>query len=175
MARPLSIAIVGAGMGGLAAAAALSRVGIDVTVYEQATQFARIGAGIQIGCNAMKVMRAGTESAIAQPVVLSAFLEQPRLVHRRSLVRHDLRRERRAEIRRAVSPGTPRRSACRARQRRSRSTRQARSQTDRTGRDRKERTARIQQTSRANTWLSGKTDTDWVYGYDAWTVRWRRN
>ena len=30
--------------------------------------------------------------------------------------------------------------------------------------------ARIQQTSRTNTWLSGKTDTDWVYGYDAWTV-----
>ena len=30
---------------------------IDVTVYEQATQFARIGAGIQIGCNAMKVLR----------------------------------------------------------------------------------------------------------------------
>jgi len=21
-----------------------------------------------------------------------------------------------------------------------------------------------------NTWLNGKTDTDWVYGYDAWTV-----
>ena len=21
-----------------------------------------------------------------------------------------------------------------------------------------------------NTWLSGRTDTDWVYGYDAWTV-----
>ena len=58
MARPLSIAIVGAGMGGLATAAALRRVGIDVTVYEQAAQFARIGAGIQIGCNAMKVLRA---------------------------------------------------------------------------------------------------------------------
>jgi 6-hydroxynicotinate 3-monooxygenase len=57
MARPLSIAIVGAGMGGLAAAAALRRAGIDVTVYEQAVQFARIGAGIQIGCNAMKVLR----------------------------------------------------------------------------------------------------------------------
>jgi 6-hydroxynicotinate 3-monooxygenase len=56
-ARPLSIAIVGAGMGGLATAAALRRVGIDVTVYEQASQFARIGAGIQIGCNAMKVLR----------------------------------------------------------------------------------------------------------------------
>jgi 6-hydroxynicotinate 3-monooxygenase len=57
MARPLSVAIVGAGMGGLATAAALRRVGIDVTVYEQASQFARIGAGIQIGCNAMKVLR----------------------------------------------------------------------------------------------------------------------
>src|SRR3954464_8027018 len=57
MTRRLSIAIVGAGMGGLAAAAALRRVGIDVTVYEQAAQFARLGAGIQIGCNAMKVLR----------------------------------------------------------------------------------------------------------------------
>src|SRR5579864_4173092 len=56
-ARSLSIAIVGAGMGGLAAAAALRRVGIEVAVFEQATQFARIGAGIQIGCNAMKVLR----------------------------------------------------------------------------------------------------------------------
>src|SRR5580692_4181008 len=55
--RALSIAIVGAGMGGLATAAALKRVGIDVMVYEQASQFARIGAGIQIGCNAMKVLR----------------------------------------------------------------------------------------------------------------------
>jgi 6-hydroxynicotinate 3-monooxygenase len=57
MARPLTIAIIGAGMGGLAAAASLRRVGIDVTVYEQAAQFSRLGAGIQIGCNAMKVLR----------------------------------------------------------------------------------------------------------------------
>jgi 6-hydroxynicotinate 3-monooxygenase len=57
MARPLSVAIVGAGMGGLATAAALRRVRIDVMVYEQASQFARIGAGIQVGCNAMKVLR----------------------------------------------------------------------------------------------------------------------
>jgi 6-hydroxynicotinate 3-monooxygenase len=57
MAGSLRIAIVGAGMGGLATAAALRRVGIDVAVYEQAMQFARIGAGIQIGCNAMKVLR----------------------------------------------------------------------------------------------------------------------
>jgi 6-hydroxynicotinate 3-monooxygenase len=28
----------------------------------------------------------------------------------------------------------------------------------------------VQQTSRANTWLKEKTDTDWVYAYDAWNV-----
>ncbi|WLA83419.1 FAD-dependent monooxygenase [Bradyrhizobium elkanii] len=54
----LSVAVIGAGMGGLASAAALTRAGIDVTVYEQAQRFTRLGAGIQIGCNAMKVMRA---------------------------------------------------------------------------------------------------------------------
>jgi 6-hydroxynicotinate 3-monooxygenase len=57
MAKPLKVAIIGAGMGGLATAAALRRVGIDVTVYEQASQFMRLGAGIQVGCNAMKVLR----------------------------------------------------------------------------------------------------------------------
>src|SRR5262249_19583604 len=57
MAEKLDIAIVGAGMGGLAAAAALRKVGHKVTVYEQAKQFTRLGAGIQIGCNAMHVLR----------------------------------------------------------------------------------------------------------------------
>jgi 6-hydroxynicotinate 3-monooxygenase len=54
----LSIAVIGAGMGGLATAAALRRIGIDVQIYEQAPRFIRLGAGIQIGCNAMKVLRA---------------------------------------------------------------------------------------------------------------------
>jgi salicylate hydroxylase/6-hydroxynicotinate 3-monooxygenase len=57
MPRSLNVAIIGAGMGGLATAAALRKVGIDVTVYEQARQFVRLGAGIQVGCNAMKVLR----------------------------------------------------------------------------------------------------------------------
>jgi 2-polyprenyl-6-methoxyphenol hydroxylase-like FAD-dependent oxidoreductase len=51
------IAIVGAGMGGLVAAATLRRAGIDAQVYEQAGEFARVGAGIQITPNAMKVPR----------------------------------------------------------------------------------------------------------------------
>jgi salicylate hydroxylase/6-hydroxynicotinate 3-monooxygenase len=60
-----TIAIIGAGMGGLATAAALRRAGIASTVYEQASQFARLGAGIQIGCNAMHVLRGlGLEPAL---------------------------------------------------------------------------------------------------------------
>jgi 2-polyprenyl-6-methoxyphenol hydroxylase-like FAD-dependent oxidoreductase len=54
--RP-SIAIIGAGMGGLTAAATLRKVGVDVTVYEQAHQFLRIGAGIQMLPNASRVLR----------------------------------------------------------------------------------------------------------------------
>ncbi|HVG50944.1 MAG TPA: FAD-dependent monooxygenase, partial [Xanthobacteraceae bacterium] len=55
--KKLSIAIVGAGMGGLAAAATLRRAGFEVNVYEQASRFARIGAGIQMMPNSMKVLR----------------------------------------------------------------------------------------------------------------------
>ena len=42
----LDIAIVGGGIGGLAAAVLLSHSGHRVRVYEQATRFARVGAGI---------------------------------------------------------------------------------------------------------------------------------
>jgi len=53
----MKVAIVGAGIGGLAAAACLRRVGIDVTIYEQAQRFARVGAGIQQSPNAVRVLR----------------------------------------------------------------------------------------------------------------------
>ena len=52
-----SIAIVGAGIGGLAAASLLLKQGYNVTVYEQAQRFARVGAGIQQSPNVMKVHR----------------------------------------------------------------------------------------------------------------------
>jgi 6-hydroxynicotinate 3-monooxygenase len=55
--KKLRVAVIGAGMGGLATAAALQRRGVDAHVYEQAPKFTRLGAGIQIGCNAIKVMR----------------------------------------------------------------------------------------------------------------------
>src|ERR1700690_1845141 len=53
----LSIAIVGAGIGGMAAAGTLGQIGGNVSVYEQASQFARVGAGIQMMPNSMKVLR----------------------------------------------------------------------------------------------------------------------
>jgi 2-polyprenyl-6-methoxyphenol hydroxylase-like FAD-dependent oxidoreductase len=65
--KKLSVAVVGAGMGGLAVAATLRRAGIDVAVYEQTAQFARIGAGIQMMPNSMKVLRGiGVEDRLRQ-------------------------------------------------------------------------------------------------------------
>jgi 2-polyprenyl-6-methoxyphenol hydroxylase-like FAD-dependent oxidoreductase len=63
----LSIAIVGAGIGGMAAAATLRRIGVKVEVYEQAGQFGRVGAGIQMMPNSMKVLRTiGVEEKLRQ-------------------------------------------------------------------------------------------------------------
>ena len=53
----LSIAIVGAGIGGLTAAKVLRDLGHDVQVYEQARAFAPVGAGIQLTANAIKTLR----------------------------------------------------------------------------------------------------------------------
>ena len=62
-----SITIIGAGIGGLAAAAALRRRGIAVDVYEQADKFARVGAGIQQSPNAVRVLRGlGIEDRLRQ-------------------------------------------------------------------------------------------------------------
>jgi 6-hydroxynicotinate 3-monooxygenase len=54
--RPPHIAIIGAGIGGLTAAACLRRAGIDVRIYEQARGFTRLGAGIQQAPNSIRVL-----------------------------------------------------------------------------------------------------------------------
>jgi salicylate hydroxylase len=48
------IAIVGAGLGGLAAAIALRRQGFEVQIYEQAPELGEFGAGINISPNSVK-------------------------------------------------------------------------------------------------------------------------
>ena len=52
-----SVAVVGAGLGGLTAAGFLQREGFEVAVYEQCEVFSRVGAGIILSANAMKVLR----------------------------------------------------------------------------------------------------------------------
>src|SRR5690606_18292595 len=67
MTRKLEVSVIGAGLGGLTAAAALLRQGIDVTVFEQAPGLGEIGAGVQLSPNAMKVMRAlGIEQEVLE-------------------------------------------------------------------------------------------------------------
>src|ERR1044071_4938447 len=52
------VAIVGAGIGGLTAALALIREGIDVEVHEQAPELKELGAGVQISSNGTRVLYA---------------------------------------------------------------------------------------------------------------------
>ncbi|MGT2431195.1 FAD-dependent oxidoreductase [Cupriavidus basilensis] len=47
------VIVVGGGIGGLAAALALARQGIGVELLEQAEKIGEIGAGIQLGANAL--------------------------------------------------------------------------------------------------------------------------
>jgi salicylate hydroxylase len=52
------IAIIGGGIGGLAAGAFLRRAGLAATVYEQAGQLAEVGAGVVVAPNAARLLRA---------------------------------------------------------------------------------------------------------------------
>ncbi|HON30168.1 MAG TPA: 3-hydroxybenzoate 6-monooxygenase [Ottowia sp.] len=58
MAEPRHILVVGGGIGGLAAALALARLGLRVTLLEQAADIGEIGAGIQLGPNAFAALDA---------------------------------------------------------------------------------------------------------------------
>jgi 6-hydroxynicotinate 3-monooxygenase len=57
MQQKTRIAVIGAGLGGLSAAGFLQRSGFAVKVFEQAPAFSRIGAGIILSSNVMKVLR----------------------------------------------------------------------------------------------------------------------
>jgi salicylate hydroxylase len=64
------VIIIGGGIGGLAAALALLKRGIDVEVYEQAPELKEAGAGIQIGSNGTRVLYAlGLEQTLGDVCV----------------------------------------------------------------------------------------------------------
>jgi 2-polyprenyl-6-methoxyphenol hydroxylase-like FAD-dependent oxidoreductase len=57
--------VVGAGLGGLAAAIAIRRAGFEVDVYEQSPQVREIGAGLSFWSNGLRAARAlGVEAAV---------------------------------------------------------------------------------------------------------------
>ena len=57
MNRNPRIVVIGGGIGGLTAAHALLRRGMEVQVYEAAPELKEIGAGVALGANAMKALR----------------------------------------------------------------------------------------------------------------------
>jgi len=74
--KNLKIAIVGAGYGGAAAAKALSLLGANVDVYEQATQIREVGAGIGLRPATLNRFRQwGIFEAIAKVSSPSAYFE----------------------------------------------------------------------------------------------------
>ena len=53
----MRIAIIGGGLGGLAAALFLRQAGLDATVYEQAPELREVGAGIVVAPNMVRPLR----------------------------------------------------------------------------------------------------------------------
>ncbi|KJC62210.1 monooxygenase [Bradyrhizobium sp. LTSPM299] len=68
--RPLHALVIGAGIGGTAAAIALRRAGLDVSLFEQTMAQREVGAGIQISPNVSRLLgRYGLGDAMARAAV----------------------------------------------------------------------------------------------------------
>jgi len=75
-ASPPKVVIIGGGIGGLTAALALLKRGIDVEVYEQSAVLKEVGAGVQLGSNGTRVLYAlGLRDALAGVQVIPAARE----------------------------------------------------------------------------------------------------
>jgi len=94
MAGTRDIAVVGAGIGGLAVALACAGRGANVQVFEQADELREVGAGIQISPNGMCVLAGlGVADEIAAQTTRSTAIElrdyrQGRLISRFDLQKH---------------------------------------------------------------------------------------
>ena len=74
--RSPSAAIIGGGVGGIAAALTLARVGYEVKVYEQSGNLAEVGAGIQIAPNASRILdRLDLTPALERVAVVADLFE----------------------------------------------------------------------------------------------------
>jgi len=83
--------VVGAGIGGLAAALTLRRAGLEVAVREQAPALREVGAGIQLAPNATRILeRLGLRPALARVGVRPQTIEHRRWQDGRVLFRQPL-------------------------------------------------------------------------------------
>jgi 2-polyprenyl-6-methoxyphenol hydroxylase-like FAD-dependent oxidoreductase len=72
----IRVAVVGAGIAGLSAAAFLARAGIACTVYEQAPELREVGAGIQLSPNGSRLLhRIGLAGHLSRVGVRPAAIE----------------------------------------------------------------------------------------------------
>ena len=89
--RTLTIAVIGAGIGGLSAAIALRQAGFVVDVYEQAPQLTEVGGGINMGPNAVRILyRLGLGGALDREAVRPISIHQRRWQDGRTLQRAPL-------------------------------------------------------------------------------------
>ncbi|PWY78279.1 salicylate hydroxylase [Aspergillus heteromorphus CBS 117.55] len=75
--RPLTIGIVGGGIGGMAAAISLRRAGHDVTIYERHDFVGEVGASISCAANGTRWLHEwGVDIAKGDPVVLRKLINR---------------------------------------------------------------------------------------------------
>jgi salicylate hydroxylase len=88
---PLRVSIVGGGIGGLTAALSLRQAGFEVDVYEQAPELTQIGGGINMGPNAVRILRRlGLAAGLDREGVRPLFTHQRRWQDGRTLQRAPL-------------------------------------------------------------------------------------
>ncbi|MFF9808204.1 FAD-dependent oxidoreductase [Streptomyces coeruleorubidus] len=89
--RP-DVLVVGGGIGGLSAALALARQGLRVRLYEQATEFGEVGAGLQIAPNCTRILHEyGLLDATVQLGVLPEHMIMKDALDATELTRVDLK------------------------------------------------------------------------------------
>ena len=89
--KALSVAIIGGGIGGMAAALSLLRAGTDVHVYERARTLSEVGAGIQVSPNASRILHGlGLARALSDMGVKPLAMHQRRWDDGRTLLRTPL-------------------------------------------------------------------------------------
>ncbi len=73
---PLNIAVIGAGIGGLAAGLCLAKKGFEITIFEKSNLKGELGAGIQLSPNSLRVLFSlGMEGSLRSNSSYSEFIE----------------------------------------------------------------------------------------------------